>query len=167
MSHKDISTQVTVVDAIPPAAARTGGVNGTVVDRRGYMNCVAAVDIATKENGTGDETLSVKLQHGTQAGGGDMADLTAAEAQYAFNDAAATDGTFISILAGVAQAAAVLQKRINLQGLNRYIRLVETPGGTMDTGHILSAVFVLNGYYKRAGAANASGTTILADPGVQ
>lgn len=118
---KDTGSEVKTVRALSPQSDSGGSaVDGVVIDRRGYDSAVATF-ITGAISGTPTATsIAVKVQHGDESDGSDMAD---------FSGATAT----------VTAANTVAEINLVLRGAKRYVRITET---TTFTGGTTPAVLV-------------------------
>ena len=114
---------IDIVNTIDPDDY-TSTVNGTVIDIQGFDSATIAFMVGTLTDGV----HTVKVQHGDEVGGGDMADL------------AATDwtGRALDIL------HSDVNQRVGYIGNKRYIRAVNTVSGGPGTG-VQLAVAVVRG----------------------
>jgi len=114
---------VDIVNTIDPDDY-TSTVNGAVIDIQGFDSATIAFMVGTLTDGV----HTVKVQHGDEVGGGDMADL------------AATDwtGRTLDVL------HSDVNQRVGYIGNKRYIRAVNTITGSPSTG-VQLAVGVVSG----------------------
>lgn len=104
---QDLVNNVLVENTIVPDAHGTGTVTGDEIDLQGFNSAMVIVNAGT--NGTGG-TVDVKIQHGDEADGSDMADVT--------------DGAFTQITEANDNAT----YQMGYFGTKRYIRAVATVG---------------------------------------
>jgi hypothetical protein len=114
---------IDIVNTIDPDDY-TSTVTGVVIDLQGYDSATIAFMVGTLTDGV----HTVKVQHGDEAGGGDMADL----------DSTDWTGRALDIL------HSDVNQRVGYIGNKRYIRAVNTVSGGPGTG-VQLAVGIVRG----------------------
>jgi len=125
-----------VTSISPQSVTGSSAVNGTVIDTKGYSSGALVAYAVKSTSNPSAATLAVKLQEGTLANGGDMA------------DALDNTGTVIGFTLNAVAADAENAARIEGLGLNRkrYLRIVVTPAYTGGTSpSMVSAADILLG----------------------
>lgn len=120
-SLSDIGGSVKAVQGLPPLANSSATRNGASIDRRGYFSCVLVSHAGAVTGSPSAQTLDVKIQD--SADGSTFADISTSIVTAAHTQK--TTGT-----------AELRELNINLEGVRRYIRVVETvalTGGTSPT----------------------------------
>jgi len=110
-----LGESVKLVKGIAPAAQVAGSVNGTVVDRFGFLDAVVHLGLGVVSGAPSAQGVTLKLQTGAVADGSDMADVIGA--------------TIVALAVDNLQA----ELDIDLSGYKRYARVVVTTtftGGT-------------------------------------
>ena len=122
MAYFDLASGAKTAQTGPPAVY-SGNLTGTAIDTRGCDTLYCVVNMGSA---TSTATMDIKLQDGAESDLSDAADVTSAT--FTQIAAAADDGIQVG--------------RLNLTGVNRYIRAFGTYGGS---GNILVGVSFVMG----------------------
>lgn len=114
---KDLKNNLTLVQSIAPAAAKTATVNGTGVDLQGVESALISFEVGTITDGT----HVPKIQE--------------SDDNSAWNDVAAKDqiGTFANLASNTPQSVSYI-------GMKRYVRPVSTVSGATSGGFYVANV---------------------------
>lgn len=138
---RDLLSNVHIVNAIPPIAARTDNtaIVSAIIDTLGYDSATFAISIGT--NTDVNATFAVTMDEGAAA---NLSDATAV---------AAADIVGTYALAGFTFADDTETRKIGYGGTKRYVRITITPTGN-DSGNIFVAAVAILGHPSRVPTAN-------------
>lgn len=108
--------QIFVAPSLDPKT-RTASANGASVDRSGYTRAVCVLHVGAHDRGTGDETLTLKVQESSDAS--NWSDIPGASVQIAGDTIDATKGLVKLIEINLSNPARL-----------KYLRAVGTAAGT-------------------------------------
>lgn len=126
---KRLGESVKVVAATSPIARTAGALNGTVIDRTGFLDAVVHLSVGAATGTPTAQGVSLKIQTGALLDGSDMADV---------------DGEIIPSLTANNVGAKL---SLNLEPLKQYIRVVSTvtfTGGTTPAIPVAQTVILGN-----------------------
>jgi len=106
--NREMKSCMAVREGIRPQVQAAGTVNGEIIDTRGFDAATLMIAAGTV---TAAGVVNYKIQHGEQAGGGDMADVVVADDQTQ------------ALTAPLAQNTV---QHVGYRGSKRYVRAVST-----------------------------------------
>lgn len=127
MATKDLARCIGAIVALATVSvADDTPQNGAIIDTQGFESLTVAVQSGALTDA--DATFAVKLQHGNEADGSDLADVAADDLLGAAPAFTFADDNVV--------------KRVGYRGTKRYVRVVVTPANNLAAAQF-SAVAVL------------------------
>jgi len=120
MNKWNIDSEVIHKTSVDPQSSGAATVNGTVIDRTGYLSMVGHGRVGAVSGSPSTTSVAFKVQHGAKSDGTDMADFTDEQGN------GPAIGTVTAATTGVKQG-------FNLRGAKQYIRIVATVSFTGGT----------------------------------